>query len=272
VESSGYAFRDRDHEEQRLRNQAELFDPLTERAFRAAGLSAGMRVLDIGSGAGDVAMLAARLVGSGGEVLGVERDPAAVSAANERARDAALGNVRFVQGDGQTLDGVTGPFDAVVGRLVLMYLPDPAAAVARATTLLAPGGIVCFQEGDMAYEWAQPMTELWTTARAWFLETLSRARIAPRMALELPATFVAAGLPSPEVCLECAVSATEPLPVWGWSNVITGVLPFMEQLGIATADEVQPDTLEQRMLAELVAAGGIVIGPPLLAAWARTPQ
>ena len=215
MESSGYAFRDRDHEEQRLRSQAELFDPLTERAFRAAGLSTGMRVLDIGSGAGDVAMLAARLVGSGGKCSALNAIQPPSEPANERARDAALGNVRFVQGDGQTLDGVTGPFDAVVGRLVLMYLPDLAAAVARATTLLASGGIVCFQEGDMAYEWAQPMTELWTMPRAWFLETLSRARIALRMALELPATFLAAGLPSPEVCLECAVSARDPHPVWG---------------------------------------------------------
>ena len=86
MEGSGYAFADREQEQQRLRSQAELFDPLTERAFAAAGLGAGMRVLDLGSGAGDVAMLATRLVGSGGEVVGVERDPAAVASASARVR------------------------------------------------------------------------------------------------------------------------------------------------------------------------------------------
>ena len=55
---SDYAFADRAHEQRRLASQAELFDPLTERVFRAAGLGTGMRVLDLGSGAGDVAMLA----------------------------------------------------------------------------------------------------------------------------------------------------------------------------------------------------------------------
>lgn len=269
MEGSGYAFADREQEQQRLRSQAELFDPLTERAFAAAGLGAGMRVLDLGSGAGDVAMLATRLVGSGGEVVGVERDPAAVASASARVREAGIANVRFVQGDAQTLDGLDGPFDAVVGRLVLMYLPDAGAALAHAAELVRPGGLVCFQEGDMAYEWAQPMTPLWTQVRAWFLETLARAHIAQRMALALPAAFAAAGLPVPEMRLECALGAGPELPVWGWSNVVVGVVPMMEQLGVATAADVQPDTLTERLLAELRAAQGVVIGPPLIAAWSR---
>jgi ubiquinone/menaquinone biosynthesis C-methylase UbiE len=101
-----------------------------------------MRLLDLGSGAGDVAMLAARLIGSEGEVIGVERDPAAVVAATARVERVGLSNVRFVQGDVQTLEGFEGGLDAVVGRLVLMYLPDPVAALARAAQLLRPGGLV----------------------------------------------------------------------------------------------------------------------------------
>jgi ubiquinone/menaquinone biosynthesis C-methylase UbiE len=55
-----------------------------------------MRVVDLGSGAGDVAMLAARLVGLDGEVVGVERDPAAVASATARAVAEGFSNVRFV--------------------------------------------------------------------------------------------------------------------------------------------------------------------------------
>jgi cyclopropane fatty-acyl-phospholipid synthase-like methyltransferase len=51
MNTSEYAFTDRGHEQRRLASQAEEFDPLTERVFRAAGLVPGMRVLDLGSGA-----------------------------------------------------------------------------------------------------------------------------------------------------------------------------------------------------------------------------
>lgn len=84
-----YVFEDRVAEQRRLDSQATFFDPLTERVLRSAGLSAGMRVLDLGSGAGHVALLAARLVGPDGQVIGVERDPQAVDGAGrEQERPA----------------------------------------------------------------------------------------------------------------------------------------------------------------------------------------
>jgi len=230
-----------------------------------------MRVLDLGSGAGDVALLAARLVGPDGEVIGVERDPDAVASATARVQRAGIANVRFGQGDVQTLAGVEGEFDAVVGRLVLMYVPDPVAALARTAELLRPGGMVCVQEGDMTYDWAQPMTPLWTQVRAWFLETLERVGVAPRLGLSLYQSFVGAGLPGPELRLECAVIGGPEAWAWGWANVVRGVLPYMERLGVATAADLQPDTLAQRLLDDVLAHDGIVIGPPLVGAWAHTP-
>ena len=123
MNTSQYAFVDRAQEQRRLATQAELLDPLTERVFREAGLGTGMRVLDLGSGAGDVAILAARLVGREGEVIGVERDPEAVSWATDRIAQVGLSNVRFIEGDAQTLDCISDSFDAAVGRLILMYSP-----------------------------------------------------------------------------------------------------------------------------------------------------
>lgn len=269
MNTSEYAFADRAHEQRRLARQAEEFDPLTERVFRAAGLGIGMRVLDLGSGAGDVAILAARLVGPGGEVVGVERDPEAVASATARVAQAGISNVRFIQGDVQTLDGVTGTFDAAVSRLVLMYVAEPAAVLRRVAGLVRPGGLVCMHEGDMAYDWAAPMTPLWAQIRSWFLSTLERANVATRMGLSLYPTFVAAGLPAPELRLECAVGGGE--KAWAWANVVSGVLPLMEQLGITTAAELAADTLADRLQDELRAADGIVISPPMVGAWARLP-
>jgi hypothetical protein len=56
----------------------------------------------------------------------------------------------------------------------------------------------------------------------------------------------------------------------GWANTVCGLLPVMERFGLATAADVQADTLAQRLLDDVLAADGIVIGPPLVGAWART--
>jgi SAM-dependent methyltransferase len=272
MNTSQYAFVDRAKEQRRLATQAELLDPLTERVFREAGLGTGMRVLDLGSGAGDVAILAARLVGREGEVIGVERDPEAVAWATDRVAQVGLSNVRFIEGDAQTLDGIADRFDAAVGRLILMHLPDPAGALRRAAALVQPGGLVCFHEGDMTYDWAAPMTPLWTQIRAWCMATLERGKISPRMGLSLYPTFVAAGLPPPELRLECAVGGGDKAPAWAWANVMRGLVPVMERLGITTAAELQPDTLAERLLDELRPAQGIVISPPMIGAWARVPK
>jgi len=271
MSESDYAFADRVHEQRRLASQAVGFDPLTERVFQAAGIGVGMRVLDLGSGAGDVAMLAARLVGPEGEVVGVERDPAAVASATDRVKRAGVDNVRFIEGDAQTLEQVTGVFDAAVGRLVLMYLPDPVEALRRAAAAVRPGGLVCLHEGDMTYDWAFPMTPLWTQMRAWFVEALERTNVATRMGLSLYPAFLAAGLPAPELRIECGAGGGEQARAWGWANVMRGVLPLLERLGIATAEELEPDTLVDRLEEDLRAADGIVIWPPMVGAWSRKP-
>jgi len=80
-------------EHDRLIRQAAIWNPFTERLFRDAGIGTGQRVLDIGSGVGDVAPLVARLVGPSAEVVGVERDPATIATARSRVAEAGLSNV-----------------------------------------------------------------------------------------------------------------------------------------------------------------------------------
>src|SRR5713226_3588393 len=85
-----YALGSTDAEHERLIRQAARLAPLTERLFREAGIGPGQRVLDIGSGVGDVAMLVANLVGPTGEVVGIERDSRSIARARSRVAEAGL--------------------------------------------------------------------------------------------------------------------------------------------------------------------------------------
>jgi ubiquinone/menaquinone biosynthesis C-methylase UbiE len=118
--TSDYALGSTDAEHERLIRQAARIAPLTERFFREPGIGPGQRVLDTGSGVGDVAMLAAHLVGPLGEVVGVERDPRSIARARARVVEAGLRNVSFTQSDVNQIQS-SKPFDAAVGRFILMY-------------------------------------------------------------------------------------------------------------------------------------------------------
>jgi ubiquinone/menaquinone biosynthesis C-methylase UbiE len=80
--SSYYALGSADAEHERLIRQAAWLAPYSERCFREAGIGKEHRVLDVGSGVGDVALLLAHIVGSSGEVVGIERDPRSISRAS----------------------------------------------------------------------------------------------------------------------------------------------------------------------------------------------
>src|SRR5689334_15433463 len=115
-----------DAEQDRLIRQATLLAPITERLFRDAGIGRCCRVLDIGSGIGDVAMIAGRLVGASGAVVGIERDARYIARARERVATIGFTSVTFIQADANAMS-IEGPFDAVVGRFVLSHNPDPVA-------------------------------------------------------------------------------------------------------------------------------------------------
>jgi ubiquinone/menaquinone biosynthesis C-methylase UbiE len=263
---------DREAEERRLRAQSRLFDPLTRRLLDAAGLAPGMRVLDLGAGVGDTSILAAQIVGPAGSVVGVDVSPAPLVAARRRAASLGLHNVEFVAGDARSVDHVGESFDAVIGRLVLMYIADPVAAVRSAAARLRPGGLVCFQEVDATFDPCFPASPLWTRARAWLERTAGQAGVELRMGPRLFHTFSAAGLEEPEMRLEAAVGGGAGAPAFAWADVIASMLPLMERFGIATAEEVGPETLADRLLADLAALQGIVIAPLLFGAWSRTPS
>ena len=105
-----------------------------------ARLRRGQRVLDLGSGTGYPALLAASAVSPGGSVVGVDLSEKMLEVARRKAIKLGLDNVEFTAGDITRLDFDDSSFDAVLSRFCLMFLPDVPAALKEIARVLKPGG------------------------------------------------------------------------------------------------------------------------------------
>lgn len=263
-----------DAELARLQQQARLMAPPTDRLLQMAGIAAGMRVLDLGSGPGDVAFLAAARVGPAGLVVGIDSSPAAIEAARHRAQRDKIGNVSFLQADIRTVDPASelgGTFDAVIGRLVLLYVPEPVEVVARCAAALRPGGVLLAMEYDMTVAGSVPSGPLGRRAMAWLLAAFQRTGHDPALGTRLIGILAAAGFDDPVgVGMQAYVGPDDPAGACLLAATIRTLLPAIQSTGIATADEVLIDTLQDRLWREQRSAGAVIRPPTLVGAWART--
>jgi SAM-dependent methyltransferase len=253
----------------RLERQAEIFADATEDVLRRAGISPGMRVLDIGCGVGDVSMIAARLVGSSGEVVGIDRAGDALESARQRAAGAGYDWLHFHAADLHAFTD-SGPFDAVTGRFILMYLTDPAGSVRRLLQHLRPGGIVAFIEMDVNSAGAEPRLPLLDQCVEWITATYRRVGIEPNMGSKLYATLRAGGL-DPDLTGTCRVEGGPNAVGYEFAaQTLRSLLPWMTQFGIATAEDVQVDTFADRLRSAAIEGGNCIFLPRIIGAWART--
>jgi SAM-dependent methyltransferase len=261
-----YPLGNTDAEHQRLIRQAAWLAPYTERCFREAGIGSGQRVLDLGSGVGDVALLAARLVGPSGEVVGVERDARSIARARVRVAEAGLDNVTFIQADALQI-AANKPFDAAVGRYILMFLPDPAAVVRSLCLSVRPGGVVVFQEASLTsfFRLAAPLP-LWAAGASLVEEAFRRAGTCTEMAPALPGIFQDAGLPPPSIRTEILLGAEEWMP-----GLLRSLRPQSRRIGLAFEPLGDFATLSARLKVELAAAHTAAPLPSLVSAWSRKP-
>ena len=252
--------------------QARMLRPYTEKFFRAAGLVPGMRVLDVGSGMGDVALLAADIVGPGGRVLGIDRDAAALD--NARRRTDEQGCSSWVEFQASNLDEFTRThqFDALVGRYVLLYQPDPCAIIRSLLRSVKPGGIVVFHEFDLpGPDASYPPCPLYDQVGMLVSEVFRRG--APPVGRRLGKTFLDAGLPFPTIAAEILIGGGAGSYVYPWlANTLISVAPRLAQLGLSLPPGVAADhTLAGRMEEEAVRLGSQLLAPAQFGAWTRKP-
>ena len=250
---------------------SRALEPLTQSLFAAAGLQAGMSVLDMCSSGGDVAFLAREFVGPDGHVTGFDPSSGAVAYANERAAFRGLSNVRFVEANAENLP-FGRDFDAIVGRMVLMYRPDPVRDLRALTRCLRHGGLVVFQEFDMLPGSTVPPAPVVDDLRDWLLDFFARAGLELEMGPKLYTAFKAAGLNAPKMRVDGFIGGAESICPELVTNVARTLLPQAATLGVIAAEEVQIDTLEERIRADLTRTGGVMSTPLMIGAWARLPD
>lgn len=256
---------------QRLLRLGQVYEPFTRRVFAEAGVSIGMRALDIGCGPGDVTMIAADLVGESGSVLGVDASEEMLQVAQTRTQAAGLARVSFMAADLRTLT-LDQQFDALVGRFILMHLPEPGGVLRQLIRCVRPGGIVVFQEYDLSNfaDAFYPPSSLWEkvsvlSSRAW-----QQAGGNVHAGMQLPTMFRAAGLPAPRMRYEASIGADRDWPGFEMRAAdVRTFLPLILQFGLATEEEIDIDTLADRLREETVRRGGAARLPILVSAWAR---
>ena len=112
----------------------------TGNPFALGELQSGERVVDCGSGAGADGLIAARVVGPSGRVIGVDMTPEMVAKARRNAEVAGLRNVEFREGVLEALPVPDGWADVVISNGVLNLVPDKTVALAECFRVLRPGG------------------------------------------------------------------------------------------------------------------------------------
>jgi ubiquinone/menaquinone biosynthesis C-methylase UbiE len=265
-----YALGYTNSEHDRLIRQAVRIAPCTEQLFREAGIGPGQRVLDLGSGVGDVSMLLARIVGSSGEVVGIERDASSIARAEARVAEAGLQNVAFAQADVSQIANAK-PFDAAVGRFILMFLPDPAAILSSLSRLVQPGGVVAFQEPTWVPLLASSsLLPLWSKVLSAIHETFLRSGVNPEMGPALFRIFQEAGLPAPSMHIDTPLGRDANLTGL-ICDLLCSVRPSAQQHGVSLNALGDLDTLSTRVDAEVMGSNTVVSFVPIVRAWSRKP-
>ena len=267
IDTNAYPLSNDKFGHERLVRQAAWTAAPTEHLFRRAGIGPGQRVLELGSGVGDVSMILARLVGDSGEVVGVERDPRSIERASARMRELGLSQVRYVQTDVLSLPEEQ-PFDAGVGRYILMYMKDPAAVLRDVAQHVRAGGVIAFLDTSFQtfLEACQDLP-LWRESARVMTETFRRSGANTEMGGQLAAAFVGAGLPEPETETYTLTGAER----W-MSDCLISLRPQIEELGIPVAKIGDLSTLQLRLMDELASQHHSLPLPQMMGALIRVPH
>ena len=203
-------------------------------------------------------------------VVGVDRAPAAVAFARERARRASLANVSFEEGDPAELTFATR-FDAVVGRYVLQFQPEPSAMLRRVVSHLIPGGTVAFHEIDWTGHRSHPTVALWDRCCSLVVQAVGAGGADTHSGSRLPSTFAAQGSLRSSMRSSAIVGAGANCvgAAQRLAGLVATLLPAIEERGLADG-RLRRGHAAQRLIDDVASSASFVVAASEVTAWCRT--
>ena len=269
---STYVLGHADAEVQRLLLQGRLYDGYTEHALRLAGLRPGMQVLDIGCGPGDVSFVATRLVGPTGSVLGVDAAPEMIELARIRAAEKRLSTVHFTR---SSIDAIAfeEPIDAIVGRFILMHLPDPAVTLRHLSSFVRPGGVIAFSENDITATSSIPDIPLFGQVTTGIVRAFEAMGLSPRFGTTLHTIFAEAGFAAPKLTLGTPIGTAADAGILAYlAEVWRLISPIAGQIGFGIDEVADIDNFVPRFREEALAVNALITMPPIITAWTEVQK
>ena len=253
----------------RLDAQAASIARPTSLFLRDAGIAPGMRVLDLGTGLGHVAFQVSELVGSAGAVVGIDQAAAMLGVAEQRRVAAGVENVAFVEADVRTFRD-REPFDAVVGRLIVFHLPDAIDVLRHHVAGLAEDGLMLMIDFDVGSARSEPSVPLFNAARDWVIDAFQRAGANPVIGTQLGLLLHDAGLTDIETFgIQSYLPPDNPAGPALLASVVTSLAPVIVANRIATEEEMDLDSLQERLARDLQMSRAVGLIPAVAGAWGR---
>ena len=160
----------------------------------------------------------------------------------------------------------------MVGRLILMHVPDPVSALRQLAGLVRPGGVIAFCETDIGAVRSVPETPQFRAVAEGITSAFRAVGLDPGFGTTLHSLFQRAGLPPPQLTLAAPIGGVNDPDIFAYAmEVWRLMLPIAEQLGLVTNDLADIDALLPRWREEAATAGAVITMPPMITAWCHLP-
>ncbi len=193
MNTQGYAISGGSEGKSRLNLLASVMQPYTEALLQNLGLGSGANFLDNGCGGGNVAMMAAQIVGETGSVTAIDFDPEIISLAENDRKQAGIEHLSFQVKNAYELD-FESQFDFAYARFLLSHLKNPLQALQRMRKAVKPGGKIVVEDVHFSGHFCYPANSSFDQYLNLYSQVVARRGGNADLGPQIPELFRQAGI------------------------------------------------------------------------------